>query len=285
MASAPWLSASPPAAPELLDYIQLSDGAVPEGSGAIRAYRGFIRPFSDDATARRVLRALESGRPINIDGGRLDADYPDLPEHPYEEFLIDMAAPFIVLALEFPDPQRPRAYLLDPPMVARLSECCHLRRDKKIHVEGKTVPALCVYSGALFRFKNDRPQVHQLLDQTATYLAKYLVWLRTRNLFRYGQNGKLLLRKRRPGDPVTTAEISRAPEVFWDGHWPGLAALSSHADHLAMIKPGDECWCWSGLRYGDCCRPREAEIVANRERESLVRRLMLAVHSTLASRA
>jgi hypothetical protein len=59
------------------------------------------------------LRALEGGPPINIDGGRLDADYADLPEHQYKEFLIDMAAPLIVLALEFPDP----AYLLGPPMI------------------------------------------------------------------------------------------------------------------------------------------------------------------------
>jgi hypothetical protein len=281
MATAPWFSAPLPAAPEFSDYSQFTQCAVPEGSGAHRAYKGFIRPFSDDETAKRVLRALESDRPVEVVGGRLDADFPELPNRPLESSLVDMAMPFTVLALELDGAERPRTYLIDPPMVPRLSACGHLRIDKSIEINGTRIPALCVYSGALFKFQDSRSPLEQILDQTATYLAKYLVWLRTRNLFRRTSSGVRLVRKRKPHEIVTTHEIDRSKDLFWNGYWPGRSAPSTHAAHLNSIKSSDECWCWSGEWYGGCCKPRELKIIANIQRDIFVRRLMFAVHSKL----
>jgi hypothetical protein len=170
-------------------------------------------------------------------------------------------------------------------MVRRLSECHHLRRDKPIRVDGKSIAALCVYSGAVQRFDSTRNRLEQQLDQTATYLAKYLIWLRTRQLYRRTDEGPKLVRHRAPHGKITLAEMSRSPDLFWEGHWPGPCAPSGTEAHLATIKPDDECWCWSGKAYGECCRPREFNLIAEFEdrriRAEFAWKLMAAVYSRL----
>jgi hypothetical protein len=269
------------AASELSDYVQFKACDVPKESGASRAYRGFIRPFSDDATARRVLRAIEGNRPITVFGGRLDADDTGLPDHAHEDFLVEMGIPFTVMVLTFSDGQRSRTYLLDPPIIPRLSACPHLRPDKSIVIGGTKVPALCVYSGAVFKFDDDKSAIEQVLDQTATYLAKYLVWLRTRNLYRRTPEGDKLVHKRVPGEHVGNAEILLRINSFWEGYWPGPSAPSGPLAHIETISPEDECWCWSGVSYGQCCRPREVAWVENFKRERIVQKLMAAAHARL----
>jgi hypothetical protein len=196
-----------------------------------------------------------------------------------------MAEPFKILLLEFQGTARPRSYLLTPSMVPRFSQCGHLRGDKPIQIDGKPLAALCVYSGAVQQFDSDRSRLEQQLDQTATYLAKYLVWLRSRQLYRLTPSGPQLVRPRKPFGKITMAEVSQSPDVFWDGYWPGPCAPSGPAAHLATIKPEDECWCWTGERYGKCCRPREfaamAEIEDKKIRARFVGKLMAAVRSRL----
>lgn len=278
-------SAPPTAAPDLSDYAQFKPCGVPEGSGAHRGFKGFIRPFSDDATARSVLRAIEGGVPLQVSGGRLDVELSEPKDHPHDPYLIGMAEPFTILLLEFPGSEHPRTYLLDPPMVPRSSQCYHLRGDKPIQIDGKSLAALCVYSGAIQRFDSERSRLEQQLDQTATYLAKYLIWLRTRQLYRRTNEGAKLVRRRAPYGKVILAEVSRAPDFFWDGYWPGPYAPSGSAAHLATIKPDEECWCWSGKSYGECCRPRDFKLVTEIEdcriRAEFVSRVMGAVHSRL----
>jgi len=248
--------APPTAAPDLSDYTQFIACPVPEESGARTAYKGFIRPFSDDATARRVFRAIEDGVPLQVDAGRLDVELPEPRSHRLDPHLVDMAEPFTILLLDLPGLERPRTYLLDPPMVPRLSACPHLRTDKSIQIEGQTYPALCVYSGALEKFAAGRSRLEQHLDQTATYLAKYLIWLRTRMLFRPTiYDGREFVFRRRPDEAVTVFDLTHSHDVYWDGYWPGTVAPSGPGQHLATIKRGDECWCWSGKRYAECCRP------------------------------
>jgi hypothetical protein len=279
------LSAPPGAAPDLSDYTQFVACGVPEGSGASCAYIGFIRPFSDDATARRVLRAIEEGIPLQVSGGRLDVELSEAKCHPHGPYLIDMAEPFTILLLEFPGSEHPRTYLLHPPMVPRFSQCYHLRGDKSIQIDGKSLAALCVYSGAIQRFDSNRSRLEQQLDQTATYLAKYLIWLRTRQLYRRTNEGPELVRRRAPHGKVTQTEVSRARDFFWDGYWPGPCAPSGSAAHLATIRPDEECWCWSGKLYCECCRPRDFKLMTELEdcriRAEFVWRVMAAVHSRL----
>ena len=272
-------SAPPSAAPELAEYEeQFAPCDVPNGSGAIRAFKGFIRPFSDDQNAREVLGALDENLPLNVWGGRLFAQEAQPEKHRLEDFLVSMALPLTVLVLEFPGKEHPRAFLLDPPMTPRFSTSPHLRIDKSVEIDGRMQPALCVYSGSLISYRGDRSRLAQFLDQTATYLAKYLVWLRTRQLYRRTRDGDKLVKRRAPSEPVTSSEVNQSKELFWDGFWPGPCAPSGPAAHLATIKPDDECWCWRGERYRECCRPKELAYV-------LVPKLMAAVHAKLAQQA
>lgn len=278
-------SAPPVTAPDLSDYEQFCACSVPEGCGAMRAYKGFIRPFCDDATARRVFHAIEEGIPLQVVGGRLDVEISEPRSSQLDEFLVDMAIPLTILLLEFDGKERPRSYLLDPPMIPRVSECEHLRKDKSIQVAGKSFAGLCVYSGAVLHFDEDRSKLEQQLDQTATYLAKYLIWLRTRQLYRQSGATLQLVRTRRPERRITEAEIARHSDLCWFGHWPGACAPSGPAAHLVTIKPEEECWCWSGEPYGECCQPSESlylqEVDQRRVCNEFTQRFMTAVHDRL----
>jgi hypothetical protein len=244
-----------PAAPGIPGFPQFNECPGPKGSGATKAWKGFIRPYSDDETARQALRAFEANRPVQVDEGRIYVDANDLPKHPFEPYLIDMAVPCVVLILQFSSTAHPIAYLIDPFIVPRLSQCPHIRMDKLARIDGRIQPALCVYSGNLFKFASDGSRLEQFLDQTSTYLAKHLIWLRTRMLFReLGGGMREFVYRRRPDEPITNLDLNLFPDVYWDGYWPGLSAPSGPSQHLATIRREDECWCWSGKRYGDCCR-------------------------------
>lgn len=248
-----------PAALGLSDYCQFTPVGIPPQTLAIAAHAGYLRPFSDDETARHFLRAVERNLPVEIAGGRLHVDASGLLKHPFEDFLIDMAMPCTILVLEFDGTEHPRAFLTNPRMQPRLSQPGHIRSDRSILIEGKIHPALCVYSGSLFRYSEERSRLEQFLDQTTTYIAKYLIWLRTRMLFRpaaeYGR--REFVYKRKPNEPVSEIDILFSRIVQWDGYWPGPSAPSGPAQHLSTIRPSEECWCWSGKRYGGCCRPKD----------------------------
>jgi hypothetical protein len=245
-------------APEISDYPQFALCEAPAESDALRAFRGFIRPFSDDQTAREVLRAMEADIPLQISGGRLSVETVPERKHPFEAYLTAMSVPFTIMVLEFGGTEHPRAFIVSPRMLMRLSQCPHIRTDKSILIDGRPEPALCVYSGSIFQSKADKDRLEQFLDQTATYLAKYLTWLRTRMLFRpTGGWTREFVFKRKPNEPVTETDLIFSPDIYWDGYWPGRSAPSGPAQHLASIKRTDECWCWSGKIYGECCRPKD----------------------------
>ena len=243
----------------LSDYSQFTTAEIPPRTLAIAAHTGYLRPFSDDETARHFLRASERNLPVEITGGRLHVDASGLPRHPLEDFLTDMAIPCTILVLEFDGTEHPRAFLTNPRMQPRLNQPSHIRSDKSIVIDGKVYPALCVYSGSLFRYSDERSRLEQFLDQTTTYIAKYIIWLRTRMLFRsaLADGGREFVYKRKPNEPVSEIDTLLSRKVHWDGYWPGPSAPSGAAQHLATIKRNDECWCWSGKRYGECCRPKD----------------------------
>ena len=247
-----------PAVPELSDYPQFVSVKTPEKSGAVAAYEGYLRPFSDDQTARHVLRAIDAGVPLQIVGGRLHVDASNLRKHPFEDFLVDMTFPCTTLVLDFEGTEHPRAFLTKPAMLPRLSQCHHIRPDKSVMIEGRLQPALCVYSGSLFRYMPDRSRLEQFLDQIATYLAKYLIWLKTRMLFRDIPGvARQFIYCRKPTEPITNIDLIKSPSVYWDGYWPGQSAPAGTVAHLDTINRRDECWCWSGKPYQECCRPKE----------------------------
>ncbi|MGD0735204.1 MAG: SEC-C domain-containing protein [Terracidiphilus sp.] len=274
-----------PAASGIADYPQFTAFSVPYEIGARSAYKGFIRPFSDDATARRVLQAFEEELPVQVSGGRLEAYATVLKPHKYDDLLVGMTVPFTILLLEFSGTEHPRAFLLDPPTIPGLSQSPHLRTDKPVEIDGKSYPALCVYSGSLYQYESDRSRLEQFLDQTATYLAKYLIWLRTRKLCRSTSHGPEPVLSRIQTGTVHLTEQQRSRGLFYAGYWPGRSAPAGPMAHLATIKPDDQCWCWSGDNYGDCCRPRDlaakTEYENRQARIRLVGKLMAAVKARL----
>lgn len=252
------------AAHEFPDYTQFTVCDVPEGSGARKAYHGFIRPFSDDQTACDILRAIDANIPLHISGGRLSVESSHIRKHPFEDFLLEMAMPFTIMVLEFEGTEHPRAFLIGPKMIPRFSLSPHIRTDKSVWIDGRWQPALCIYSGSLFKYGSDSDRLEQFLDQAATYLAKYMIWLRTRQLFRPGVVGtRQFVNKRKPQEDVSEIDTLLSRDIYWDGFWPGPCAPSGAAEHLATIKRGDQCWCWSGKLYGECCRPLDVAEIKN----------------------
>jgi hypothetical protein len=240
-------------APPIASYPQFYESAIPEGSGASHAYRGFIRPFSDDANAKRVLRSIDAHQPLSVSSGRLDSDADHLPLHPLGDYLVNMAIPLTVVVLEFAGKRHPSAYLVDPLPVRRLSANAHIWWNKALIIDGEAVPELCIYSGNLFTYDSGFERLPQFLNQLSTYLAKHLIFLRTRMLHRLQKNGTArLVRKRRPEEPITLNSIKLFDNLLWFGKWVGKIAPNGSLMHLRTVDPNGECWCNSGEIYKNC---------------------------------
>jgi len=179
---------------------------------------------------------------------------------------------FTVLVLEFSGTEHPRAYGIQPeisPLTCPAHP--HLRNDRPIVLSGRRIPALCVYSGAVFRYGGTVPRIVEFLDQLTTFLARHIIWYRTRRLFEVTPSGEVRLHYApRPGELIMDSEprfhshplfrIRAEPVRFWKGYWPGTQAPQGSREHLRTIAPADECWCWSGRPYGECHRPLDEDL-------------------------
>jgi hypothetical protein len=249
-------------------YPGFSPVEVPSGTSARRAWIGSLQPFEDDESSRLLLRALDENRAVQIDRGTVRAiSYPDA-SHPLEELLTTMRVSFNLLLLEFAPPVHPRVYGLKP----RISQYVfpahpHLRGDQRIEYRGARLPALCVYSAADFRYLKEIPTSVEFLDQIATFLAKQLIWIRTRRLFDIDTGqliyappaGDLILDfepRSEDNVPIVSLRV-RSTTRIWKGYWPGDTAPVGPAAHVATISPHSECWCGRGLLYRDCHLPNE----------------------------
>ena len=256
-------------------YPGFSPVEVPSGTSARHAWIGSLQPFEDDESSRLLLRALDENRPVQIDQGTVRAiAYPDA-SHPLEGLLTAMRISFKLLLLEFAPPAHPRVYGLKP----RISQYVfpahpHLRGDQRIEYGGARLPALCVYSAAEFRYLKEIPLPVEFLDQTATFLAKQLIWIRTRRLFDIDTDrliyapptgDRVLDFEPRLEDNVpTVSRRVRWTTRVWRGYWPGDTAPAGSAAHVATISPHSECWCGRGLPYRDCHLPYEKRAVLRR---------------------
>jgi hypothetical protein len=256
-------------------YPGFSPAEAPSGTSARLAWIGSMQPFEDDQSSRLLLRALDENRAVQIDRGTLHAiNYSGL-SHPLEKLLTAMQVAFRLLLLEFAPPMHPRVYGLKP-RISRYEFPAHphLRGDQQVEYGGTRLPALCVYSAADFRYLKEIPRPVEFLDQTATFLAKQLIWIRTRRLFDIG-TGRLIYAPP-SGDRVLDFEPrvednvpgvsrhARRATRIWRGCWPGDTAPAGPAAHVATIAPSSECWCGRGLLYRDCHLPYEKRAVSRR---------------------
>lgn len=257
-------------APVVPDYPQFRSIAVPENTSAVQAWLGEIRPFQSDDSARRFLRCAEAERPFNVIEGTIEASTTLYPNHWADPWLVDTGLTFKIMVLEFAPPAHPQAFAIQP-LISRAIHPLypHLREDKKIQVYGTSVPALCIYSGAEFHYAAEWPILVQFLDQVAAFLGRHIIWLRTRigipkhfgERFRVPAPGELTVEGiLSPIDNPGITHQSNKPSK-WIGYWPGPSAPTGPDRHLETIRATDQCWCWSGKKYGDCHRPIEKKWV------------------------
>jgi hypothetical protein len=242
--------------PPVEDVVELDDYytafyqvEVPSGTSAIRAWQGKLQPFRSDDDARNLLAALENGSSISCDQGFLHCGVKNSERsaaHWAKPFLVSMALSFEVLILERPEPMHPVAFSLRPEISwYRFPGHPHLRFDIPLQYRGRTLHGLCVYSAADFRTRR--------LEDFAGHILYH------------PKPGEMIL----DTEPQMQARESmpflkhpkRYPERVWRGHWPGKSAPAGSQLHLATIRPGQECWCGSGEKYGVCHRKAEASLL------------------------
>lgn len=258
-------------------YPSFATAEVPSGTSARHAWIGSMQPFEDDESSRLLLRALDNNRPVQIDKGTVRAVTYPAESHPLEGLLRAMRVRFELLLLEFAPPTHPRVYGLKPIVSEYVFPAHpHLRRDQRIEYRGARLPALCVYSAADFKYRGECPASVEFLDQAATFLAKQLIWIRTRRLFSI-DTGELIyappsgglvldLEPREEDNLSMVSRCVRGTTRVWRGYWPGSTAPAGAAAHVATIDPNSECWCGRGLPYRDCHLLRERQIAMSRGR-------------------
>jgi len=259
------------AAPLAVHYPQFTQENVPPQSRAITAWKGILRPFPNDTTAREVLRRLDANKPFDICAGTILADQEStlsLSRHWAEPRLVDMEITFTMIVLEYAGSEHPRAFAITPQISRHMFPCHPYLLDGITALFGRhQLPALCVYSGAHYRYVGTVPRIVEFLDQVTTYLARHMIWRRTRCLFEASGTGVNMIYMPRPGEPIMDNEPRLKTDLvansqsrslrFWDGYWPGVVAPQTPSEHIRTISPEQECWCCRGKPYGECCRPRD----------------------------
>jgi len=259
--------AVPLAAPLTPDYPQFVPVETPNDGITVSAWRGIIQPFMDDETARSVLADVEAERTLFIAAGSICGGGKPV-SHWANPLLVDMNVKCEVLICIQPE-ALPRAYLLKPRFEVyyeNLEIHPHPRGDQAIKYAGARIPGLCVVSGAEFVFNPDQNFHTQFLDQVTQYVAKHLIWLKTRRLYRLCESRKTALYTPHPGEVICerppTQHIVALPTGpvsvcdFWSGYWPGKGAKAMNPlEHIRQIRLNQRCWCGLAKEYAQCHRP------------------------------
>jgi hypothetical protein len=249
-------------------YPQFAQIKVPPFKRAERAWVGTLRPFGNGGDAGVLYRQLRDDRIINLQRGWLIPAEDRAPSavDPNEPYLVNMGVEFTVVALEYGEGRHPEVYALSPEISRqRFSLHPHLRDDQTLLHWGRFIQGLCT------DFAPDLAcsSLVTFLDFTAIFLAKHLVWMRTRRLVDRSQNrilyvpapGEEILdvwaQPRGPEYNIHSSPLSkRFPFSFqerfgWSGFWPGQFAPHDFAANL-QLDPKGPCHCGSGLHYVGC---------------------------------
>lgn len=247
------------------EYPQFTRVLPPTNSDAESAWIGEIQPFTSDIAARAFLHKIEKEDPIWISSGRIREESLGEP-HWADPLLVGMSIRCKLLILIQATPSHPRAYLLSPLFAEHYSLVHpHPRSDQTVVCDGKNVPGICIYSAPEFKYEPTRERNSQFLDQATLYVARHLIWLKTRQLFRGFPPHGTLLKVLTPGEMLLSDKptlirpaMGNAKPIldYWTGYWPGPTSQAfNSATHLRSIRASQECWCGSGVLYGTCHRP------------------------------
>lgn len=254
------------------DYPQFSPADAPADGLTASAWIGVLRPFESDSAARSILRDMEAERPLWISEGVI-RPFHKRGAHWADPLLVNMNVPCEVM-LCIQDDAMPRAYLLNPRFQPYYSDTTvhpHPRGDQAILHNGRPLPGLCVFSSAEMIFNDAYDFFTQFLDQLTQYVAKHLIWLRTRRLCRKSLGRTIVLYQPKPGEKIIEqapythwVQLPQGPvqaQDFWSGYWPGKPAKAmTSIEHLRQIRPTQRCWCGLNKAYADCHRPLELQL-------------------------
>jgi hypothetical protein len=248
------------------DYPQFAPAEPPADGITVSAWRGGLQPFANDAAARSILCDMEAERTLWVSAGSIRASS-STEQHWAHPLLVDMDAQCEVM-LHMRAEAMPRAYLLSPRFQPHYADTLihpHPRADHTISHDGRPLPGLCVFSAAELTFSEDTDFHTQFLDQLTQYVAKHLIWLRTRRLCRRVGCVTSVLHQPRPGETILEQapvghwiQLPSGPVWsvdYWSGYWPGRAARAiTPAEHVRRIAPTQRCWCGLNRSYGECHR-------------------------------
>lgn len=279
------------------DYPQFSPTDPPDSSGAVRAWKGIIRPFPSVAELGPIIADLEQGRIVDIEvGGGLVHSNQCTSHHGTPVFLsrlVRMQEDFSVVVLEFNYGKHRQAYCLSPEISRRtLPWHPHLRDDLPGWF-GRWLPAICPYRSDEVSISPGVDGMVKYLDYVSIYLAKHLIWLRTADFkcktdgyhprivytppngmgWLHGVNGihvgKELYDTRYTSTEITrilASSINGGAVHGWEGIWVGDSAPHDLPTYVATILPASQCHCGSGKRYAACHRKEDIEAVGQRFR-------------------
>lgn len=251
------------------EYPQFVPAEPPPDGLTVSAWRGILQPFENDEAARAILCDIEQERRLWVSAGSIRS-WATREQHWAQPLLTRMDVACEVMVCPQPEAM-PRAYLLGPgfqPYFADTTIHPHPRADHAILHEGRLLPGLCVFSSAEMTFRDDINFYTQFLDQLTQYVAKHLIWLRTRRLCRWNGTDVTVLHQPSPAEAIPEqAPLTHWVQLpsgrvqvidFWSGYWPGKAArATTPREHLRLIKPNQRCWCGLNKTYGECHRPIE----------------------------
>lgn len=181
------------------------------------AWEGVLQPFQDTKELGLILDDLENEADVSICGGTLIHDRKCARTHATPSYLARVKhaqARYRVRAVAYPDSRHPRAFV-ESPHISKLNFPSHP------HLNGDG--SACSYFPSAGLLPWDGHTLRVLLDFTAIWLAKHIIWV------------------------DTGAENS--------GKWIGQHVGHSIPELLCTVPESRECPCGSGKPYGTCCQP------------------------------
>ena len=225
---------------------------IPGYSGFVRVgpvsaneeiWTGFIQPYAhcDLPETALIIDDLYAGAPVCVQHGSLSHDPSCRRPHTSMSLLTTMHVLncmdtaqnelFAIRVVVPPAPRHPKAIALYPEISAdSYPDHPHLfRQDRRPGRPQSTEPdALCTYRPGSGEWSRATSSMTTYIDFVALFLAKHVVWRRTR-------------------------------AIAGRGLWLGPDASHHPSALVRTIKRTDECWCGSGKAYGDCHRQGDLE--------------------------
>jgi hypothetical protein len=197
-----------------LAYPQFAAIEPPPTSGAILAWEGVLRPFSDCRELGLVLDDLRMDRSVRVQAGTLSHDAECTALHRPISFLHELnplEAEFRIAVLAYPPKRHPQAFGKLPQITKQRFPFHH-----HINADG----SVCAYSATETNLPWHGKTVSTFLDYVAIWAAKHQVWEAT------------------GADPNAT--------------WLGSVAPHTPSEILRQVGRNEPCPCGSGKKFKKC---------------------------------